>query len=190
MKKDNKRQDNSKLIKICVVTFSIILVCAVCFSISLSSGEKYSKKSATSESSSDTSSDDILEVATKEAASISDDQRKSPDPISIDEYLEYYSGSSNTVVLFARDSCQYCKLATPILENIIYESDVDLKYVDLSTLSDDDKTKLANSDDYFKEGISTPLLVVVGNNSMTDYIEGLNTKENYISFFKKYGFME
>jgi len=81
-------------------------------------------------------------------------------------------------------------LATPILENIIYESDVDLKYVDLSTLSDDDKTKLANSDDYFKEGISTPLLVVVGNNSMTDYIEGLNTKENYISFFKKYGFME
>ena len=190
MKKDNKKQDNSKLIKICVVTFSIILVCAVCFSISLSSGEKYSKKSATSESSSDTSSDDILEVATKEAASISDDQRKSSDPISIDEYLEYYSGSSNTVVLFARDSCQYCKLATPILENIIYESDVDLQYVDLSTLSDDDKTKLANSDDYFKEGISTPLLVVVGNNSMTDYIEGLNTKENYISFFKKYGFME
>ena len=190
MKKDNKKQDNSKLIKICVVTFSIILVCAVCFSISLSNGEKYTKNSTTSDSSTSSDDNDILKTATEEAANISDDERKSPDPINIDEYLEYYSGSTNTVVLFARDSCEYCKLATPILENIIYESDVDLKYVDLSTLSDDDKTKLASSNDYFKEGISTPLLVVVGNNSMTDYIEGLSTKENYTSFFKKYGFME
>lgn len=190
MKKDNKKQDNSKLIKICVVAFSIILVCAVCFSISLSNGEKYTKKSTTSDSSTSSDDNDILKTATEEAANISDDERKSPDPINIDEYLEYYSGSTNTVVLFARDSCEYCKLATPILENIIYESDVDLKYIDLSTLSDDDKTKLASSDDYFKEGISTPLLVVVGNNSMADYIEGLSTKENYIAFFKKYGFME
>ena len=189
MKKDKKKQDNSKLIKICVVTFSIILVCAVCFSISLSNGEKYSSNNTSSDSS-DTSSDDILQKATEEAASISDDKRKSPETISIDEYLEYYGGSTSTVVLFARDSCQYCKLATPILENIIYENDVDLKYVDLSTLSDDDKSMLANSDDYFKEGISTPLLVVVGNNNMTDYIDGLSTKENYTAFFKKYGFME
>lgn len=188
MKKKKKKQNEKfNLIKICVISFAILIICAICFSISLTSGEKYSSSSS---SSGEIDEDSILETATKEAGEVSDDERTKPTAISMDEYLEAYQNEENTVVLFSRDTCEYCKLATPILENIIYEGHVDLKYIDLATLSDEDKNTLATSDDYFSEGISTPLLVVVGNGSIVDTVEGLVTKEDYIAFFQEYGFME
>ena len=46
------------------------------------------------------------------------------------------------------------------------------------------------SNDYFKEGFGTPLMLVVQDGKIVDKIDGLVTKDNYMSFFKEYGFME
>lgn len=183
MKKKKKNKVN--VIRICLVCFGIFILCIVCFLASFSSGEKYFSSNHT-----EVDEDNILEMATKEAGEVDEDKRKEPTPISMEEYLEAYQNDANTVVLFSRDTCEYCKLAIPILENIIYEKNVDLKYIDLATLSDEDKNSLSSSDEYFAEGVSTPLLVVVGHGSIVDKIEGLVTKEDYIAFFKEYGFME
>ena len=57
-------------------------------------------------------------------------------------------------------------------------------------MSDDDVAKLVSSDDYFSEGYGTPLLLVVGDGKISNKIEGLATKSEYISFFKENKFME
>lgn len=187
-KKDNEIViQKDKLFKIIGIVIASLLFILVSFAISNSTSEEYSKNS-TSESSS--SGDDTLEVATKEAGEISDDERKSPDEISIDDYLNLYDASQNSIVLLSRPTCSYCKIATPILENIIYKYNVKINYLNIDNLDDDATAKLVSSDDYFSQGYGTPLLLVVGNGKISDKIEGLTTKNDYISFFKENKFME
>lgn len=184
----NVKNDKKKnIIKIVSLALIVIIICAICFFASLSKEEKYSSSSSENLSSEGT---DVLETATKEAGEISDDERVEAKSITIDDYLGLYSASENSIVLLSRPSCQYCKIAMPILENIIYKYNVEINYVNLDSITDDDKTSLFNSNSYFSDGISTPLLLVVGKNTITDKVEGLITSESYQAFFKEYGFME
>lgn len=180
--------EKNKLIKTSVITVLILAVFLICFLVSNSKSESYS----TSKSTETTEQDDtgILQQATKEAGEISDDERTSPNEISIDEYINLYGSSDYSLVLISRPTCQYCKIATPIIENIIYEKNVNINYLNSDNFSEEDNNKLISSDGYFSEGYGTPLLLVVGNNSIKDKIEGLTSKDSYEAFFKQYGFME
>ena len=165
----------------------IVLVLGICITSALITRVKIDSTSNTS-----LSSDDIAELAaiTKEAGSVSDNERTAPTEISISDYLNLYNGNSNSIVLFSRTSCKYCKLATPIIENIIYKYNVKINYVNLDSATDTDKQTLLKSNSYYESGISTPLIVVVGNGKIVDKIEGLVSSESYQTFFKNYGFME
>lgn len=186
-KKDNEIViQKDKLFKISVIVIASLLFILVSFAISNSASEKYKENST----SGNDSSGNTLEIATKEAGEINDDERTSPNEISIDDYLDLYNGSQNSIVLLSRPTCSYCKIATPILENIIYKYNVKINYLNIDNLGDDDVAKLVSSDDYFSQGYGTPLLLVVGDGKISDQVEGLTTKSEYISFFKENKFME
>lgn len=186
-KKDNEIViQKDKLFKISVIVIASLLFILVSFSISNSASEKYKENST----SGNDSSGNTLEIATKEAGEINDDERTSPNEISIDDYFDLYNGSQNSIVLLSRPTCSYCKIATPILENIIYKYNVKINYLNIDNLGDDDVAKLVSSDDYFSQGYGTPLLLVVGDGKISDQVEGLTTKSEYISFFKENNFME
>ena len=178
-----------KLIVGIIIVVLVILLCLVCFLGSNSVSKKYSTSSTNTDTSSGEGTD-VLEQATKEAGKISDEQREAPTDISVDDYIELYSSDDLSLVLLSKESCSYCQIAIPIIENIIYENEVKINRVDVGVMSKEDSSKLISSDEYFSEGYGTPLLMVVGENSIKDKIEGLTTKESYIEFFKKYGFME
>lgn len=181
-----------KLVKILSITFASLLFIVLCFFISDANSEEYQKVSneTTQQESSQTEAEDNFQKALKQAGEVEEDKRKAPNEISIDKYLELYKGNENSIILLSRPTCQYCKIATPILENIIYEKDILINYLNTDNLDNDQTAKLVSSDEYFSDGFGTPLIVIVGNGKMIDSIEGLTTKENYISFFKKNKFME
>ena len=187
----NKKKDDEiviskkKLFKTLALFTAFLLFLIICFSIS----EEY-KESSSSEETSETDSDSGLQDIIQEAGEISDDEKTEPNEISIDRYLELYNGSENKIILLSRPTCQYCQIATPIIENIIYKYGVEINYLNTDELGDDGNTKLISSDEYFSEGYGTPLVLVVGNGKIVDKIEGLATKSEYISFFKRYNFME
>lgn len=192
MAKNKKSSDTiviskDKLLKVVGITIGILLFLVVCFAISSSNSEKYHESKTTEQ---DSSGDDSLETAIKEAGEVSDEERVSPTEITVDEYLDIYNGKENQIILLSRPTCQYCQIATPILENIIYKYGVKINYINTDNLDDDSNAKLVTSDDYFSEGYGTPTLLVVGNGEIKDTIDGLATRDDYISFFKQYGFME
>lgn len=180
--------EKGKLIKMILVVLLVIIICLICFFASSSKSKPYSKSSTTTESSEEDNS--VLEQATKEAGKVSDEERTAPKEITISEYMDLYQSEEDSLVLISRPTCQYCKIATPIIENIIYEDNVEIHYLNADNLSDDDTATLVSSDEYFQEGYGTPLLLVVGNSSIKDKVEGLVTKESYQAFFQQYGFME
>lgn len=171
-----------------VIIVLILSLCLICFLGSDATSSKYIKTS--NNGSLESSGDSILEQATKEAGEINDDVRTAPVSISVSEYLDLYNSDGLSIVLLSKESCSYCQIAIPIIENIIYEKGININHIDVGNMNSDDTSKLIGSDDYFSEGYGTPLLLLVGNGEIKDKIEGLSTKSSYMEFFTKYGFME
>ncbi|MCI8346565.1 MAG: hypothetical protein HFJ12_01275 [Bacilli bacterium] len=179
--------DKDRLIKNTFIILVVIVICLICFFASSSRSKPY-EKSSSQEASSE--GNNVLEQATKQAGEISDDKRVQPEEISLKTYLELYDKEGESLVLISRPTCQYCKIATPIIENIIYEKNVKIHYLNSDNLTEEENSTLISSDNYFSSGYGTPLLLVVGNHKIKDQVEGLVTKESYEAFFQEYGFME
>lgn len=189
-KKGNNIQielNKDQLIKTGLIVVTVIIICLICFFASSSKSRPYEKASNIN---TESEGDNVLEQATKQAGEISDDKRVQPEEISLQTYMELYDKEEESLILISRPTCQYCKIATPIIENIIYEKNVKIYYLNSDNLTEEENSTLISSDDYFSSGYGTPLLLVVGNHKIKDQVEGLVTKESYEAFFKEYGFME
>lgn len=177
--------DKSKFIKVSLCVVGVILLCLICFFASCSNMKEYQKntqKEATEDNS-------LLEQATKEAGEISDEERVKPKDISVDEYLKKYNSEDYSLVLISREDCSYCKIAIPIIENILYTEKIEMSHIDVGKLTEEEVGRIVESNSYFSSGFGTPLVLVIGNHEIKGKLEGLSIKELYQQFFKEYGFM-
>ena len=90
-KKTNKQDtiviSKDKLLKGIGITVGVLLIIILCFVASSKNTENYSEKSTTEES----SGEDILQLAIKQAGEVNEDERTAPNQITIDEYLNLYN---------------------------------------------------------------------------------------------------
>ena len=185
--------DKSKKIVIgIVVAVGVILVCALCYfassAVSAKSGDNYSESDSSSNSNNDAAN--MTARAQEESANVPEDEQKDFNDIDIDEYLDLYDGSKNSIVLFSRPTCGYCQIAEPILHHIAYQYNLTINHVNTDEMSSDDEANLVESDDYFSGGFGTPLLLVVSNGEIVDMVSGLVDTESYVSFFTDNGFIK
>ncbi len=186
---------NKKIVTGIVVAVGVILVCALCYfassAVSAKAGDNYSESdNSNSSTTSSSSASDMTSRAQEESANVPDDEQKDFNDIDIDEYLDLYDGSEDSIVLFSRPTCGYCQIAEPILHHIAYQYKLTINHVNTDEMSSSDETKLVESDDYFSDGFGTPLLVVVSNGEIVDMVSGLVDTENYVKFFTKHGFID
>lgn len=186
-------EKNKKIIIGIVVTIGIILLCALCYFASSAAtdkaGDSYEESSATDTSDSSDASD-MTARAQEESAAVSDDEKKDFEEIDVDTYLELYKGDEKSIVLFSRPTCGYCQIAEPILHHIAYQYDLTINHVNTDEMDSDDSTKLFESDDFFNDGLGTPLLMVVSDGKIVDVVNGLVDTENYVNFFSDNGFIK
>ena len=164
----------------------IILVLVIVFGGSFLASEMTFDKS---KSNNTTTPNKQENTTTSNDDEISEDKQAELNSIDIDKYLSLKKGSDKSIIYISRPTCHYCQQEDPIIKNIVYETKVTVNYLNTDELDDDGNSKLIKSDDYFSEGYGTPLLLVVQKNKIVDKIEGLTSKENIVSFFKKYGFI-
>ena len=164
----------------------IILVLVIVFGGSFLASEVKSDKS---KSNNTTTTNKQENNTTSNDDEISEDKQAELNSIDIDKYLSLKKGNDKSIIYISRPTCHYCQQEDSIIKNIVYETKVTVNYLNTDELDDDGNSKLIKSDDYFSEGYGTPLLLVVQKNKIVDKIEGLTSKENIVSFFKKYGFI-
>ena len=189
---------NNKSKKIVIgiaIAVGVILVCALCYfassAVSAKAGDNYSESdNSNSSTTSSSSASDMTSRAQEESANVPDDEQKDFNDIDIDEYLDLYDGSEDSIVLFSRPTCGFCQIAEPILHHIAYQYKLTINHVNTDEMSSDDETKLVESDDYFSDGFGTPLLVVVSNGEIVDMVSGLVDTDSYVSFFTDNGFID
>ncbi|MBQ2639437.1 MAG: thioredoxin family protein [Bacilli bacterium] len=161
----------------------IILLVIVLIIGAFATGKKTESKTTNS-----SSTDSIVNQATKESEAIKDSEKKDFVSIDVNKFKELYEEEDNQIVLFSRPGCGYCQIAEPILKNISYTYNFDINNVNTDDMSEADYNNLKSLNSEF-EDFGTPFLVIVSNNSIVDKISGLTIKDRYIEFFKKYNFV-
>lgn len=164
-----------------VVAVIVVIVCCVA-----TSGVK---KEGTGLSSGAADVNDIVYRAQNESAAVADDERKENIDINVDEYLDMYNGSDKKIVLLASPSCGYCTIAEPIIQNIAYKYNIDIHYLNAGEFDSDAKSKFVSSNELFAAGYGTPMLLLVSDNKIHDYVDGLTDTEGYMNFFEENGYI-
>lgn len=181
---DNKKKEQIKTVAI------IVLLLVIVFGGSYFASEVKSNKNTSSKTTTTTDKQKDTTTDSDDNTEISEDKQAELNSIDIDKYLSLKKGSDKSIIYISRPTCHYCQQEDPIMKNIVYETKVTVNYLNTDELDDDGNTKLIKSDDYFSEGYGTPLILVVQKNKIVDKIEGLTSKEDIVSFFKKYDFIK
>ena len=132
----------------------------------------------------------ILANAQEESKKITAEEQKQLPEINMDTYLEYYNGEEAKLVLLARPTCGYCQVAEPIIKKIAKDYNIDIAYLNTDNFQENDQEKLMHSDEFFKEGFGTPVLLCVGQGKIIDKVDGLTDTNHYISFFQRNNFIK
>ena len=167
-----------------IIGIAVFVIALVVLSFTVSSNKK-----GTSVNTSASESDKIVQNAQTEAASITEDEEKDPIYIDVSTYLDYREDSTPRIILIERPTCGYCQIAEPIINNIAYEYDLDIHYLNTDDFTDEDFTSLVESDEKFTS-FGTPYLFIVHDGEIVAEVDGLTDHDHYIYFFQENGFIE
>lgn len=177
--------NNKKVLGIIAGVVVVIVILLACF---VGGDKDTSKKSTAKELSNDP--DVILANAQQESSAVKEEDKKEFEQIDVTKYLEYYSGSEGKLVLLARPTCSYCMIATPIIQSIMKEYNIEVSYLNTDNFTSDDQTAFVKSNEEFSTGFGTPMLLLVKENQIVDKIDGMTDSAHYIEFFQKNGYIK
>ena len=133
--------------------------------------------------------DTIYKNAQIESSTIKESEMKDYINIDMSTYLEKYHQEESSFVLIGRDSCEYCKLAEPILKKLSKDYNFDIHYLNTDTFTIEDRDSLLNSDEFFNESFGTPLILIVGQGKIIGHVDGLTDTSHYIKFLRESNFI-
>lgn len=122
--------------------------------------------------------------ASNESSNIKDDEKKEFSYIDVDTYLILAHNEDKSLVLVGRSGCQYCNIAEPIIQNIMFKYDLKIYYISTDDFTEDSYRKFSESNDLLVS-FATPLLMIVANDNIIDYEQGLLDTSGYINFLVK-----
>ncbi len=118
------------------------------------------------------------------------------------DFVKYLNRDKNTFFVFGKENCSYCMSYKPVLNKVISEYNIEVVYVELNKLSQDDyhnvlntsltipaKCTKENKDILLKEGFGTPLSLFTNNGSTYDCIRGYKNHDTLVGLLKQIGYI-
>ena len=106
-------------------------------------------------------------------------------------YKDVVNSSEKKILVLGQTTCGYCIKAKPILSSISKEYGITINYLNVNTLSDEEKGKFTKYLTYLNENEwGTPLTLIVKHNEVVDSANGLLDHDGYVELFKKNGFIK
>lgn len=118
------------------------------------------------------------EIALKEAIS-------NMNQINVDEFVELFSSKDTKIILVASLTCPHCTALKPKLNKIVGKLNIEVNYLEISTLTKDEEKKFKEANDFMKENTYIPLVIAVKDNVVIDSFTGNISEEEIEKFLKK-----
>ena len=179
-------KDNKVMIIVTVVI--LVLLIGLCFLV----GGKDSESASGNSNELTEDVETIMSNLEKESKAITEDQKgEFGAEIDAGDYINLMNTEGQaSLVWVARPTCGYCQLATPVIQKIIKDYSIYISSLNTDNFSEEDTNLFVNSDERFKEGFGTPMLLLVGDGKILDMIDGATDTAHYLDFLKTYKFIE
>ena len=105
--------------------------------------------------------------------------------IDIDKFVELLGSEETKIILAASLECPHCTAIKPKINEIAGDLKVEVNYLELSTLTEEEQNKFYGSNEFLYEGTSIPLVMAVRNNEVVDSFVGNIEQSEIESFIKK-----
>jgi len=112
--------------------------------------------------------------------------KKELQEITFEEYNTKINNEEDFVLYIGSTNCGHCSSFKPKLEEVINENNVDVYYLDISKITDQEYSKLKNK--VFLTGTPTTTYFVKGKYG-ADKIVGDKDKNEIVSFLEKIGYI-
>lgn len=111
--------------------------------------------------------------------------------VDVNGYMEAIESEDTIIMFIASSSCPNCEKTTPILEELIKEENIKIYYIDLDEIEteEDYNTLIDSFDIYLDPDFGVPTTLIIKNHNIIDTLNGYRTKDSFITFFKKNGFI-
>lgn len=135
-------------------------------------------------------SEDALFEYLKEQNIIDKEEKLPLNYIDYEQYSKLIKSKTNQLIVIAQSGCNGCIKARPVLYELAQEYGLTINYLNASMLDEESATSFQESLDFFSDGISTPLMLVVSNSEVVDAIAGAVEMNDYVEFLKENNFIK
>ncbi len=105
--------------------------------------------------------------------------------INLDKLESLFKSEDTKIVFIGSLTCPHCTGIKPKINNLVEELGIDVYYLELSELTDEEQERLYSMNDFLSQGTSIPLVMAVKNDEVIDSFVGNIETEEIESFLKK-----
>lgn len=105
--------------------------------------------------------------------------------INLDKLEELFKSEDTKIVFIGSLTCPHCTAIKPKINNLVKELDIDVYYLELSNLTEQEEQRLYSMNEFLSQGTSIPLVMAIKNNEVIDSFVGNIETEEIESFLKK-----
>lgn len=167
-----------------IIIFLVVLVFfGVIYLVSENTGDRGNDKNPT------TSQQEEKNPLLKEDEEIPENEMGDLTSISMNDLKNMLENNEKKVVMLGTDSCYWCVNQKPILQYVVYNYGVEINYLNLNEMTEDEYNELTTlHDDLQKFG--TPAFIIVDGGNITTVSEGAMPTDTIVQFLKDNGIME
>ena len=166
------------------MVFGIIIVIGLIFIVSNNTGNTdYQGDNSTSQESTE-DENPLLE----DGEVINEEDMGELTDISYSDLESMLNNKENKMVFLGSEYCGWCLYQKPILRKIVKDYDVEINYLNLANISEDDSNKLTSLHDDLAS-FGTPCFIVLENGSVTVVDQGARGTSDMVDFLKTNGFI-
>lgn len=120
---------------------------------------------------------------------ISENEMADLHSISMNDLKSMLENNEKKVVMLGTETCHWCVNQKPILQHVVYKYGVEINYLDLNTITEDEYNELSTLHDDL-QNFGTPTFIIVDHGEITTVSEGAMPTDTIVQFLKDHGIME
>jgi len=112
--------------------------------------------------------------------------------INLNEFNNLLNNNEKNIIVIGKDECKYCDSVTTTLNDIAINYDIKINYINVgkmdSNISLEVEKKLTELN--YNDGFTTPMVLVVENNKLLNYVIGVANEQYFIDIFTENGIIK
>ncbi|MBQ2947128.1 MAG: hypothetical protein IJE04_04695 [Bacilli bacterium] len=112
--------------------------------------------------------------------------------INLSEFNNLLNNNEKNIIVIGKDECKYCDSVTTTLNDIAINYDIKINYINVGKLDSDISLQVEEKlmELNYNDGFTTPMVLVVENNKLLNYVIGFASEQYFVDIFTENGIIK